>query len=89
MNNAGRTTAFSFVGLSIGAGLALLFAPQSGEETREWIADTAEQEVKILRRSGHRSVRELLHAVTKGGEKFASMLRDGKEAVASATTKLV
>ena len=89
MKDAGRTTAFFFVGLGIGAGLALLFAPQSGEEAREWIADTAEREVKLLRRSGRRSIRELEHAVTKGEEKFAHILRDGKEAVPLVAIKLV
>jgi gas vesicle protein len=89
MNNTGRTTFFFLAGCGIGAGLALLFAPQSGEETREWIADAAEREVKMLRRRGRRSVRELQHAVTKGEERFAHMLRDGKDAVASAAAKLV
>ena len=35
MNNTGRTTFFFLTGLGIGAGLAVLFAPRSGEETRE------------------------------------------------------
>ena len=37
-----RTTAFAAgiaIGLAVGAGVALLFAPQSGEDTREAIAD--------------------------------------------------
>jgi gas vesicle protein len=46
MNNTGRTTLVFLTGLGIGAGLAALFAPRSGEETREWIADTAERKFK-------------------------------------------
>ena len=89
MKNTGRTTAFFFVGIGIGAGLALLFAPQSGEETREWIADIAEREMKMLRRNGRRSMRELEHALTKGEEKVAHILKDGKEAAAVIASKLV
>jgi len=56
MNNTERTTLVFLTGLGIGAGLAALFAPRSGEETREWIADTAEQKFKLLRRAGRRSI---------------------------------
>jgi gas vesicle protein len=59
MNNTGRTTLIFLMGLGIGAGLAALFAPQSDEETREWIADTAERKFKVLRRMGRRSFRQL------------------------------
>jgi gas vesicle protein len=50
MNNIGRTTLVFLTGLGIGAGIAALFAPRSGEETREWIADRAERKPKVLRR---------------------------------------
>jgi gas vesicle protein len=89
MSNAGRTTLYFLAGLGIGAGLALLFAPQSGEETREWIANTAQREIKMLRRRGRRSARQIQHAITKGEEKLTDMLRDGKEALALAATNLV
>ena len=48
MNDTKRTTVFLLAGLGSGVGVALLFAPRSGEETREWIADTAEREFKLL-----------------------------------------
>src|SRR5215472_6350372 len=89
MSNAGRTTLFFLAGLGIGAGLALLFAPQSGEEAREWIANTAQREIKMLRRRGRRSTRQIQHAISKGEEKLTDMLRDGKEALALAATNLV
>jgi gas vesicle protein len=89
MSNAGRTTLFFLAGLGIGAGLALLFAPQSGEETREWIANTAQREIKMLRRRGRRSARQIQHAISKGEEKLTDVLRDGKEALALAATNLV
>ena len=83
MNDTERTAVFFLAGLGIGVGVALLFAPRSGEETREWIADTAEREFKSLRRSGRRSMRQLQATVTKGQD----ILRDGKEALASVIAK--
>jgi gas vesicle protein len=68
MNNIGRMTLVFLTGLGIGAGLAALLAPQSGEETREWIADSAERKFKVLRRMGRRSFRQLQDAI--GFEKW-------------------
>jgi gas vesicle protein len=81
MNNTGSTTLAFLTGLGIGAGLAVLFAPRSGEETREWIADTAEQKFKVLRRVGRRSFRQLQDAVAEGQEKVTEVLRNGKKAL--------
>jgi gas vesicle protein len=89
VNNTGRTTLAFLAGLGIGAAIALLSAPRSGEETREWIADTAERKFKMLRRSGQRSMRHLQHTLAKGEKKLTDVLRDGKEAVALVATKLV
>ena len=56
--NTGSKMFFSFLtGAVIGAGLALLFAPQSGEETRKQIKDFSEKlgsEVKDERREDQR-----------------------------------
>ena len=88
MNNTERTTLAFLAGLGIGAAIALLSAPRSGEETREWIADTAERRFKMVRRSGRRSMRQLHNTVTKGEEKVTEILRDGKEALTSTAAKL-
>ena len=88
MNNTGRTTLVFLTGLGIGAGLAALFTPRSGEETREWIADTAERKFKVLRRASRRSLRQLQDAVAEGEEKVAGVLRNGKKALESVTAKL-
>jgi len=79
MNDTERTTLALLTGLVIGAGLAVLFAPQSGEETREWIGDTAERKFKVLRRMGRRSFRQLEDALAEGGEKVTEVLRNGKK----------
>jgi gas vesicle protein len=88
MNNTGRTTLFFLTGLGIGAGLAALFAPQSGEETREWVADTAERKFKVLRRVGRRSFRQLQDAMAEGEGKVTEVLRNGKKALESVAAKL-
>lgn len=88
MNNTGRTTLMFLTGLGIGAGLAVLFAPRSGEETREWIADTAERKFKVLRRKGRRSFRQLQDAVAEGEEKVTGILRNGRKALESVAAKL-
>jgi len=88
VNHTGGTTLVFLTGLGIGAGLAVLFAPQSGEETREWIADTAEREFKVLRRVGRRSFRQLQDAVAEGEEKVTGVLRNGKKALESLAVKL-
>jgi len=88
MNNTGRITVTFLTGLGIGAALAALFSPRSGEETREWIADTAEQKFKVLRRMGRRSFKQLQDAVAEGEEKFTGVFRSGKKAIGSVAAKL-
>jgi gas vesicle protein len=88
MNNTGKITVTFLVGLGVGVGLALLFAPQSGEETREWIAETAEDEFHRLRRKGRQTLEHLQDAVSKGEEKVAKALRTGKNALESVASKL-
>jgi len=41
--NGGGKFGYLLVGLGLGALLGMLFAPQSGEETREYILDRAEE----------------------------------------------
>ena len=88
MNDTGRTTLTFLTGLGIGVALAVLFAPRSGEETREWIADTAERRIKGLRRMGRRSFRQLQNAVADGEEKVTEVFRNGKRVLESVAAKL-
>ncbi len=88
MDNTGRTTLTFLTGLGIGTALAVLFAPQSGEETRKWIADTAKRRFKGLRRMGRRSLGQLQDAVADGEEKVTEVLRNGKKALESVAAKL-
>jgi len=88
MNHSERTTLAFLAGLGIGAAIAALTMPRSGEETREWIADTAEQRFKAWRRTGRRSIKQLQSVVAKGEERVTEALRTGKEALESVAARL-
>jgi gas vesicle protein len=80
---------FTFItGLAIGAGVALLFAPQSGEDTREWIAESVEDEAYRLKRKARRSLDEVQDALERGEQKVAKVLKTGKTALDTLAAKL-
>ena len=88
MNNAGRTTLVFLTGLGIGAVVAALVTPRSGEEMREWITDMVEQNSRVLRRRGGQSIKQLQMALSKGEGRIAEVLRSGKDALESVAAKL-
>ena len=88
MNN-GRGTITTFVaGLGIGMGLALLFAPLSGEETREWLMDNAENRLKRIRRQGRRWVYQFQDVLDKSEDHVTKVLRTSKNALGSVASRL-
>ncbi len=88
MNN-GRGTITTFVaGLGIGMGLALLFAPLSGEETREWLIDNAENRLKRIRRQGRRWVYQFQDVLDKSEDRVTKVLRTSKNALGSVASRL-
>jgi len=74
------------VGIGVGALLALLFAPSSGEETRDYVANTVKQGIdgatsagKRWTRRAHESVEEVKATVAgavDAGEKAYRTARD-------------
>ena len=88
MNN-GRGTITTFVaGLGIGMGLALLFAPLSGEETRELLMDNAENRLKRIRRQGRRWVYQFQDVLDKSEDRVTKVLRTSKNALGSVASRL-
>lgn len=88
MNN-GRATIITFIaGLGIGAGLALLFAPLSGEETREWLMDNAENRFKRIRRQGRRWVYQVQDVLDKSEDRVTKVLRTSRNALGSVASRL-
>jgi gas vesicle protein len=68
-------------GLSIGAILALLFAPQSGKRTRDLIAQKAAEGKDYVTTKGREVVRQAEELVEKGKEALADVLDTGKKAL--------
>ncbi len=65
--------AFLLVGVGIGAGLALLFAPQSGKETRKYLARRAEDGKEYMTSMG-REIRKQAGDVVGKGKDLAARL---------------
>ncbi len=65
MKNGNVFSAF-LIGCVVGAGVALLFAPQSGEETREWISDNARKGYKQASRAVEDAVDRGAEVVQRG-----------------------
>jgi gas vesicle protein len=88
MNNTGRTALYLISGFGLGVALALLFAPKSGEETREWLKDMADEGVKRLRRQGRQSIDHLQEVVGSGEKKVATAFKTSREVLDSVAAKL-
>jgi gas vesicle protein len=65
-----------FVGLLIGAGAALLFAPQSGEETREQLRDRGRK----IRDDAKARAEDLQERIEDGYERVKQRVEDGVDA---------
>jgi gas vesicle protein len=83
------TVLLSFVaGAAIGAGLALLYAPKSGTEMRETIADFAEDAVDKIKEYTKEAQEKIKTAIDEGKETIiekksvlASAIEAGREAM--------
>lgn len=67
---SGGGTGLFLLGLAVGAGLALLFAPQSGEETRD-----------VVRRTARRLRRRAKNLAEDAGETIDELRQTGLDAV--------
>ena len=86
-DNGSSHLAFFLAGLGIGAILALLFAPKSGEETRKFLAEKAEEgkgyvssKGKELRQQAEDLVEKSKDLVAKEKERLSAALEAGKQA---------
>jgi gas vesicle protein len=68
MSHSGFATkvGYFFVGASLGAAVAMLFAPRSGKETREYLADRAGEGKDYLAGRGRELRRQAADAVDRG-----------------------
>jgi gas vesicle protein len=72
------------VGLGVGALLALLFAPSSGEETRDYISNSVKKGVDDVASTGKRLKRRALETVDDVKSDVASAVEAGQEAYRTA-----
>lgn len=82
-DNGGSKFGYFLAGMGIGAVLALLFAPRSGEETREYIKEKYED----TRDQAKRRVRELRDRAedyAEKGKEFVGRQRESLEAALDA-----
>ncbi len=86
MDGGGRTISSFLLGIGIGVGLALLLAPQSGEETREWISDNAGRQMRRWRRRAMRSLDDLRENLSSG-RVMSTVMRTSKAAISSVSDR--
>jgi gas vesicle protein len=71
----GSTALGLLVGFGLGVGLTLLFAPQSGEDTRDWIAFASRRARRRLRTSSRRSIEQVRDMFERGQESVSRAVR--------------
>src|SRR5580704_5810407 len=74
-NSAGSKVSFFLVGLGIGALVGILFAPRSGEETREFLSDKADEGREYAQRKA-RELRERAEDMVERGKQVAARQKD-------------
>jgi len=86
-NNGASKVAFFLAGVGIGAVLALLFAPKSGKETRDYLTQKAEEgreyvtaRGRELRKQAEETVEKAKDVVAKQKEQLSAALEAGKQA---------
>ena len=79
-DNVGSKVSFFMVGLGIGALIGILFAPKSGEETREYLTSKADEG----RDYAQRKARELRERAEDLIERSKEIMDRQKEGVAAA-----
>jgi gas vesicle protein len=68
------------VGVAVGAALGMLFAPRSGEETREHIADTARESLDGVVAQGQKWTRRAQRAASHAREQVEAAADAGERA---------
>lgn len=85
-DTAGSKVSFFLVGLGIGALLGILFAPKSGEETRDYLSskadegrDYAQKKARELRERAEDLIERSKEIMSKQKDALSSAVEAGKE----------
>ncbi len=84
-NNVGSKVSFFLVGLGVGTLLGILFAPKSGEETREYLASKADEGKEYAQKKA----RELRERAEEMIERSKEIMSRQKDAMSSAVSGAV
>jgi gas vesicle protein len=79
-DNIGGKVSYFMVGLGVGALLGILFAPQKGEDTREYLVNKAEEGKEYAQRKA----RELRERAEDLIERSKDVVKNQKESVSAA-----
>jgi gas vesicle protein len=86
-DNVGSKISFFLVGLGVGTLLGILFAPKSGEETREYLSakaeegrDYAQKKARELRERAEDLIERSKEIMSRQKESLSSAVEAGKEA---------
>jgi gas vesicle protein len=86
-NNVGSRVSFFLVGLGIGALVGILFAPKSGEETREYLTskadegrDYAQKKARELRERAEDLIERSKEIMARQKDSLSSAVEAGKDA---------
>ena len=79
-DNTGSRVSYFLVGLGIGALVGVLFAPKSGEETRQYLKDKADEG----REYAQKKARELRERAEEMGDRARAVVDRQREQLASA-----
>lgn len=82
-DNTGSKISFFLVGLGIGTLLGILFAPKSGEETREYLTQKAEEGREYAQKKA-RELRERADDLLERSKEIASRQKDSVSAAVEA-----
>jgi gas vesicle protein len=82
-DNVGSKVTYFLVGLGIGALVGVLFAPKSGEETREFLAKRADDGREFAQKKA-RELRERADELIERGKDVATRKRDSLTAAVEA-----
>lgn len=82
-DNVGSKVSFFLVGIGIGALLGVLFAPKSGEETRDYLAKRADEGRDYAQKKA-RELRERADELIERGKDVAAKKRDSLSAAVEA-----
>jgi gas vesicle protein len=86
-DNVGSKVTYFLVGLGVGALVGILFAPKSGEDTREYIAkkadegrDFAQRKAKELRERADDLIERSKDAANRGKDSISAAVEGAREA---------